>query len=98
MPDLTDRGLISEGPEEPASYHPQRCGRPEPDLFPPRANPDLDHRYTLDEARAILRREECERGGHYLTDIIARNAVGTVTRHHITCDRCGATFRETTTP
>lgn len=52
-------------------------------------------RYTLDEARAVLAREECDIDGHDLTTRLLRTVGGSVT-HSIGCDRCGATFTEDT--
>lgn len=53
-------------------------------------------RYTLEEAREILARRECDQYGHDLNSSVIRGASGIVLRHVITCDRCGAHFQEVT--
>jgi hypothetical protein len=57
-----------------------------------------ERRYTLQEAAAILARDECDTTGHDLDATLIRNPVGSVLRHVITCRRCGAHFQEVTTP
>lgn len=53
-------------------------------------------RYTLDEARALLAREDCDRDGHDLETLLLRSPApsGRVI-HRVRCSRCGATFTET---
>lgn len=58
-------------------------------------NPDVERpkSYTLEEARAILKREECDEEGHDL-ETVGLLVYRSATVHKIECRHCGATFRE----
>lgn len=51
-------------------------------------------KYTLDEARKILDRQECDDEGHDIDVTVVNYLSGTATAQLINCRRCGARFEE----
>lgn len=51
-------------------------------------------RYTLDEARKIIQREECDETGHDIVHDRMLYVNGKVARDTIYCTRCNSIFQE----